>query len=112
MSAAPISMMTIIDGARAAAEAVMASERKAIGLSVSDTRDLAQAFLAIDALARLAADYLAVREEMFAAGMAGDAAGESAADDKLDEIEPKLTERFVELGYLFFHPEQEAHDGQ
>ena len=111
MTASPIPSLTI-DCARIIADAVRSSRRKAVSLSTGDTRDLADAFVSIDAMAKLVAEYLAARDEMFRAGESGDVAGEQAADERLDKLEPQMIERLVALGYLHFHPEQEAPDGQ
>ncbi|PZP10065.1 MAG: hypothetical protein DI607_11810 [Sphingomonas hengshuiensis] len=86
------------------------ASRGAIGVSVDQVVAMAHSVCGLDDVARLAAEYFATRERMFAAGAAGDVEGEQAADDQLDDIDAELTGALGALGYLTL-VEQEAPDG-
>ena len=107
----PCRLPPLHDRALLAAGAVLKSKRAAIGLSVTDTRDMARAVLDIDAVAQLAGSYFAIRDEMVAAGLAGEVAEEHAADDRLQLAEDLLIKRLAALGYVTIEHAEETSNG-
>lgn len=85
------------------------TSRGAIGVPVTHITGMAHALCALADVATSAAEYMATRERMFAAGAAGDPAAESAADDELEQIDADLTGSLLALGFLTIKP-QETND--
>lgn len=103
-------VIVTLDEVRATARAIVnhKSTRGALGVSVHHVIALAHTVCALDDVARLSAERIAARDQMFRAGTAGDVAGEQAADDHLDEIELELADALTALGFL--PTEQESTD--
>ncbi|MFG1463323.1 hypothetical protein V5F77_10505 [Xanthobacter sp. DSM 24535] len=80
--------------------------REAVGIPVDRLVDLARATVALDQVARLAADLLAARSKMLDADTFSECV---LMDDALEAATEQLTAALVTLGYVTLVEEEPAH---